>query len=352
MNKYMIKIIDENKKFNHYQMNFLFKIIFLIFIILFGKLNLLIYSNKIKTIEFIIKGQINEFQINKSINFDYKSYNFAVIRRTRVHASGLFSDYKNFLGCLRDYLLRGFIPIIELQTYKNSINGFEVNLLKENPWEYYFNQPFGFKYNIVKKKAKNIKNFECLSRIIPNSKIFFNKNYMNYWHNIAEKFIPIKEEFIIESNKIINRIFNKSRNILGVLLRGTDYIAKKPKGHAIPPKTEDAIKDAKILDNKYKYDWIFLATEDNIIRRDFLRAMGTKVKCLINNITYNYSKKKLLAYNINFKKNINYHKIYLLNIIILSKCLDFLGASTSGSIGVYIITKGFRNCKVYNLGRY
>ena len=303
MNKYMKKIIDENKKFNNYQLNSLFKIIFLIFIILFGKLNLLIYSNKIKTIEFLIKGQINDFQIYKLINFDYNNYNFAVIRRTRSPASGLFSDYYIIQANYLKFL------IIELQTYKNSINGFEVNLLKENPWEYYFNQPFGFKYNIVKKNAKNIKNFECLSSIIPNSKMFLNKNYMNYWHNLAEKFIPIKEEFIKESNIIINRIFNKSSNILGVLLRGTDYIARKQKGHAIPPKTEDAIKDAKILDNKYKYDWIFLATEDNIIRRDFLRAMGTKVKCLINNINYNYSKKKLLAYNINFKKNINYNNI-------------------------------------------
>jgi hypothetical protein len=251
-------------------------------------------------------------------------------------------------------MIRGFIPIIDLQTYKNTINGFEVNLLKGNPWEYYFNQPFDFKYNIVKKKAKNIKYFECYSGIIPNSKIFLNKKVMNYWHNIALRFMPIKKELIKESNNIINRIFNKSRNTLGVLLRGTDYIARKPKGHPIPPKTEDVIKDIKILDNKYKYDWIFLATEDNIIRQYFLRAVGTKVKCLIskNNITYDYSKKELLAFNINFKKNIDYNKIYLLNIIILSKCLDFLGARTNGATGVYILTEGFRNSKVYNLGKY
>ena len=177
---------------------------------------------------------------------------------------------------------------------------------------------------------------------------------MNYWHNMAIKYVPIKKEIIKKSNNIINRIFNESRNILGVLLRGTDYITRKPKGHAIPPKTEDVIKDAKILDDKYKYDWIFLATEDNIIRQDFITAMGNKVKYLLNknNITYNYTKKKLLAYNINFRKNINYHKIYLLNIIILSKCLDFLGAITSGTVGVFMITEGFRNSKVYNLGHY
>ena len=65
-----------------------------------------------------------------------------------------------------------------------------------------------------------------------------------------------------------------------------------------------------------------------------------------------YSKKQYLAYNIDFKINKEYNKIYLLNIIILSKCLDFLAARTTGSIGVFVLTKGFRNYKVYNLGHY
>lgn len=177
---------------------------------------------------------------------------------------------------------------------------------------------------------------------------------MKYWHIMAKKYIPIKKEIIKESNLIRFKLFKRSKNILGVLLRGTDYIARKPRKHSIPPKTEDAIKDVKIFDNKYKYDWIFLATEDNFIRKEFIGAIGRKVKCLINKkkISYNYSSKKFLAYNIDFKNNIIFNKIYLLNIIILSKCLDFIGAQTSGTIGVFIFSKGFRNYKVYNLGKY
>ena len=48
----------------------------------------------------------------------------------------------------------------------------------------------------------------------------------------------------------MNIIFKKSRNVLGVLLRGTDYLTKKPHKHAIPPKTSDVIKDVKLLDKK------------------------------------------------------------------------------------------------------
>ena len=40
------------------------------------------------------------------------------------------------------------------------------------------------------------------------------------------------------------------------------------------------------------------------------------------------------------------------NLIILSKCIDFISTRTSGAIGVFILSKGFRNYNVYNLGYY
>ena len=78
------------------------------------------------------------------------------------------------------------------------------------------------------------------------------------------------------------------------------------------------------------------------------------MKYLLNKrkIIYNYKTKKLFAYSINFKQNIDFNKIYLLNIIILSKCLDLVAARTSGTIGVFILSEGFRYYKVYNLGKY
>ena len=82
---------------------------------------------------------------------------------------------KVFLGCVKQYLFQGFIPILELESYKNVINGFVVDLSKGNPWEYYFNQPFGYKYDDVIKEAKNIKYVECVPRQYPNETIFLNK---------------------------------------------------------------------------------------------------------------------------------------------------------------------------------
>jgi hypothetical protein len=59
-----------------------------------------------------------------------------------------------------------------------------------------------------------------------------------------------------------------------------------------------------------------------------------------------------LAFNEKIKGNIEFMKIYLINIIILSKCLDIIASRTAGSIVAFILTNGFRNIKIYNLGYY
>ena len=327
----------------------------LIIINLLENLILQNYNKKIKTFEFLIENQFNNFQKNKTINLDYENISFAVIKRTSCPICGLFSNYIVYLGCLRKFMIQGFIPIFDFESYKNIINGFSDNPLKGNPWEYYFNQPFGFRHKDVIQKGKNIKYFECIgNEKRPDEDVFLSKESMNYWHNMANKYIPIKDEIIKQSNDIIKKLFKETRNVLGVLLRGTDYISRKPPTHPIPPETKDVIKDVKLLDYKNKYDWVFLATEDRNIRQEFISAIGIKIKCLLNKfeIFYNYTTKDFLSNNIDFKRNREFNKNYLLNIIILSKCIDFISARTSGAIGVFILSKGFRNYNVYNLGYY
>lgn len=166
--------------------------------------------------------------------------------------------------------------------------------------------------------------------------------------------MPIKEEFINKSNYLFQKLFNNNNNILGVLIRGTDYIAKKPKNHPIPPNVETMINDVKTMDKKNNYSYIFITTEDDIIRTKFINNFNKKIRFYKYkyNINYNYNSKLLLAYNKNIKGNIEFMKIYLINIILLSKCIDIITARTSGAAGAFIITNGFRNEKIYFLGKF
>ena len=231
-----------------------------------------------------------------------------------------------------------------------------MNLSEENPWEYFFNQPFGLALKNVMKYSNNIKYVNCKpepSR--PRCYNIYNKiSALDFWHNFANKYIPIKNDIIKETESIIKKLFNNSLNILGILIRGTDYLAIKPGGHPIAPDAEIVIKDAKDFDKKYRYDWIFIATEDNIIRNKFLKEFENKIKYLlpINNIKYEYRSKIYLAFHKSIGGNLKNLKIYLMSIIILSKCIDIIACRTNGSAGTFIFTNGFRNFKIYYLGRY
>ena len=150
-----------------------------------------------------------------------------------------------------------------------------------------------------------------------------------------------------EANDIMKKFFGNSKNILGVKMRGTDYTNLKPRGHSVQPTVEQVITDVKIFDKEYKYDYIFFATEDETIRDKFIPEFGDKVKFI-----YPKDYKNVTKYNERVNRHLSYVKNYVLNIVILSKCLDIITSKTSGTAGVFIMSEGFRHIKVYELGRY
>ena len=117
------------------------------------------------------------------------------------------------------------------------------------------------------EKYLNIKG-SCYS--FPVHNIYNNAIYLDFYHTISTKYLPIKKELVIETNKIMKIFFKGSNNVLGILARGTDYIACKPRGHPIPPSLEMLIHDIKSMNSKYKYEYLFLSTEDEIIRKQLI----------------------------------------------------------------------------------
>ena len=152
----------------------------------------------------------------------------------------------------------------------------------------------------------------------------------------------------------INKVFNLSNKVLGIMIRGTDYISLKPRGHPIQPKLSVVLRDIKKLDYENKYDFYFLATEDYFIRLKFMKEFGNKIKFFNQNqnFQFNYLKKKKLCTFKGIIGNFEYMKTYLISIIILTKSIDIITSITSGTIGIFLLSEGFRNQIVYDLGLY
>ena len=74
----------------------------------------------------------------------------------------------------------------------------------DNHWELFFEQPLGFTLDKTLKYGKNIEYKSCEGGTTgPNDKMAKDKVSINFWHNFAEKYMPIKKEFILLIN-IIN----------------------------------------------------------------------------------------------------------------------------------------------------
>ena len=298
-----------------------------------------------------------KYSKENSLMNDYKNNKYIILSYNCI-GCGLLSHYGEFLSCSTNIIKQGKIPIVNLLRFPNIFNCFNESSLSldknQNPWEYFFKQPYGYNLKDVKTYAKHIEEYECrFSR--PNRAIMFNnKLYSEYWHNLYEKYFPIKDEIIDRAENIRKKLFKNSQSVLGIFLRGTDFVAIKPKGHWIQPEPEMVFKDVDKFDEQNNYDFYFLATEDYLIRDKFKNKYNEKLKHLETNLSfnYNYSRNEYLAYNKNINGNFNLMKDYLTNIIILSKCIDIICGRTNGSVMAFILTKGFRNIKAYNLGLY
>ena len=302
-----------------------------------------------------IKKKSNNNRLINQIKLDFEKNKFAILK-INCSTCGLFSFYNHYLGCIFTTIKSGYIPIIDL-TFPNIFNRDNLTLLINNPWELFFNQPYEYTLESVKKNAKYIKNIACYlnKKSSPNKyTIYKNKFLMDFWHNMANKYIPIKKEIIIESKSVMKNLFKNSNNILGVLVRGTDYITCKPKKHPVQPKIETMLKDIKEMFEKNNYDYIFISTEDQIIRKTFISKFKEKIKFIKpkKSIKYNYNKKLFLYYDKGNTFDYDYFKTYLLNILILSKCIDIICGRCNGSVAAFIFTDGFRYNKVYYLGDY
>lgn len=337
---------------NFYRKNsnsFYFKLIQIILIFA----NLLL-SEKMKTKYFDEADfQKDRYSINNNnLKLDYENYTF-IILNADCPTCGFFAYYTVFIECINRFIINGFIPIIDLNVYGNIYNNFMPNA-SENPWELFFQQPFGYKLNNVKNKAKKINYYKCIKSVNAYANIYNNKIIIQFWHNIAKNYFPLKKIMINKANKIRKKFFKNSKNILGIIIRGTDFISLKMKSHPIPPKPEIVIRDVKEMDNKNKYKFLFIATEDDLIREKFKKEFGNKIKYLHykTKINWNYNSKIYLSQNPLIKGNREFTEIYILNIIILSKCLDIIGGISNGLFGVFTISNGFRNTKIYHLGLY
>lgn len=275
----------------------------------------------------------------------YQDKTFFVIRRADCKV-GLFSYVMTNMG-MADYALKkGYTPVIDMQ---NSSNNYleEEKRGMENAWEYYFKQPCGYSLTDI-QDAQNV--------ILSNGIITENVNYpdfrivedgiqFQYWHDFFRQYLKVTDDIAGEYEKLKREFFGKER-VLGILARGTDYVASRPKNHPVQPTAEQIIIKGREIMDKYSCKKIYLATEDALIYKKMKDAFR---ESLIAPEMERYV--AVDGENINDLVGKNGRE-YLLSIMLLAGCDCLVAGNTGGTHGALLMNRKYEYKYIFQLGTY
>lgn len=280
----------------------------------------------------------------------YPEKTFFVIRRAYCKV-GLFSHVMTNMGLVDHAVSKGYIPVIDMQNGRNTYLE-EDKVGKENAWEYYFRQPCGYGLEDI-AHAKNVilsSGLITSANRYPDFRIVQDQGQLDYWRRVFQKWFRITDEIQEELQKRKDRLFS-DRKVLGILARGTDYKASRPKGHPIQPTIQQIIAKAKEMLQTYSCEMIYLATEDADIYEALKSVFGEQLKA---------SDQK--RYRTGANQNINdlredgsrYRsgREYLLSMMLLAQCNCLLAGNVGGTHGVLLMTNGFEGQYIFDLGMY
>lgn len=296
----------------------------------------------------------------------------------------VFSYNRKYFGIATRLLtVLGFIYYAEKKKMKIVIDmNREIDQGISNVWDLYFKQPmyekdvdsssikyiydncsyaiapFPTRFNYC-NSTNDFSKFRKIVKptiIFPSSRDFINnKSKEALFEELYNRYIRFNEQTKIYLDNEYEKILKNKSNVLGVLIRGTDYVQRKPKKHPIQPTACEVIEKIKELKTKEKWEYIYLATEEKKNEDLFNRSFPGKV--LINKRMYydgDYSNKWLCDSKHN-RKNDEYLKDleYLSSMNLLSKCDMFIGGMCGGTQTVLIMNGGkFSYVYLFDLGDY
>ena len=285
---------------------------------------------------------------------------FYVIRGAGKEA-GLFGLYISALNEVYYSLEQGWIPIVDFTDGRTQYNEeFPVRGDVWNAWEYYFEQPQSeysldeiFLSKNVILSGWRLKNNKVTKSCIWNSKKLTNEKDIQKIYDFISEHGKLKPDVIKKILESKERYFGNKKNVLGVFVRGTDYLAFKPKGHQIQPPLEDVISKIRyFLEIHEDIDGIFVETEDESIYRRLKNEFGEMIFTNQSNRIKDYSGKEYIA-NILQENKYERGLQYLVATALLAECKYLVTTRAGGSdVALVINNNRYADKYIFDLGIY
>ena len=220
----------------------------------------------------------------KHFGKDFPDKVFYVIRK-QGNGNGLFGHFSSTLDHVAYALIKGYIPVINMENYKifcNEKKAIDVDGKKTlNAWEYYFEQPCGYSLKDI-RNAKNViladmrypyspatiagLGISFVGGMIPdNTHIpnpFGGKANVQKYYEFVSQYLKLNSKTTEHVEREKDKLFGSKKNILGCSVRGSDYHAKFGANHFAQPTVEQMFQKIQEVCQTEKFDYIFVCTEE------------------------------------------------------------------------------------------
>lgn len=277
-----------------------------------------------------------------------------IIRR-RESVVGLFSYFITIIGGIAYADKKGYIPVVDMKNCPNTYL-FDDELGKINAWEYFFAQPGGISLDDALSCRKYILGPDTASHPRPSqgAKFFYNQDgKLDYWREICKKYIKFSQPVIDGLEREKTKLVGKK--VIGVYLRGTDYVALRPHAHPIQPEPEMVIAKTQEFMNTKGYNAVYLTTEDKRILAKFRDAFGESLILTDREyVDFDYDSKEYATMYSTHRTNDKYLQglEYLVSMLLLRECQGLITSIASGPTGLICLAGEFEDLYVYDLGYY
>ena len=271
-------------------------------------------------------------------------------------AAGLFAYVLNILGELWYAELKGFQPVVDMQTVKNTYLE-DSYVGKVNAWNYYF-EPVSpltvaesLEYENTYVSGENgLPYSPC-----PSVGWMLNKKKIAQWQRFTHKYLKLNKSAFEYCDRDYQSLINPEDRVLGIKCRGTDYNPISAKGHPIQPPVDLPIKKALQVMKKYKCNKVYLSTEDKNVIEVFKKEFVDKLLVSTSvRVEYNINEKACVSsYSTNREKDKYLQGLeYLRDTYILSKCNCLIGGINGGSAAALVMGSDFEYTYFWYGGRY
>lgn len=283
----------------------------------------------------------------------------------RVDYTGLMTHVFFVMGWVKYSLENGFTLLVDTSIGENPY--LEDN---ENTWELYYQQPMIDESvdNAFIERIKRDKNYsfapynnrESLTYVkyVPRwliksfrPQIHFPQNIdfvkdesaLKYWEGIYDKYIKLQPEVQKYVDQEYDEILKDSGKVLGVLIRGSGYRKAKPYNHHIQPEMEDVIEKINEFQEKYGWDYIYLATEEEKYEKQLKELYPGKI--LTNKREYDEENSVRSGHQAGLE--------YLSSMYLLSRCDMLIAGLCGGSQAAILMNQHqYTHLYVFDIGKY